>query len=128
MPDTTTNSFLVRMIQIGSGTNSAFYVMCIGALSPGVNGPDDKSDHSPPSSAGVMNEWSYTSILSCGFTACIGTTCPLSIPLTNEYFNVWPILWERPSCRFPSQLRLGIRAMDCCGLYYNVKLQNRPRA
>jgi hypothetical protein len=33
-----------------------------GALSMGVKWPEREADHSPPSSAEVRNEWSYTSI------------------------------------------------------------------
>jgi hypothetical protein len=32
-----------------------------GGSSPGVNSPEREVDHSPPSSAEVMNAWSYTS-------------------------------------------------------------------
>jgi hypothetical protein len=37
-------------------------IQCVsGALSLGVKQPGREADHSPPSSAEVMNAWSYTS-------------------------------------------------------------------
>jgi len=35
--------------------------MAIGVYSPGVKQPGCKVNHSPPSSVGVLNEWSYVS-------------------------------------------------------------------
>lgn len=61
MPGRATNFSLVPKIQIGSAAHPALYTMCIGVLSPEVKGQGDKPDHSRPSSAGVKNEWNYTS-------------------------------------------------------------------
>jgi len=41
-----------------------------GVLSSGVKEPRRETDHSPPSSAEVMNAWSYTSTSPYIFMAC----------------------------------------------------------
>jgi hypothetical protein len=43
-------------------------------------------DHSPPSSAEVRNEWSYTSTPPYIFMACIGTTFLLRLYVITLYF------------------------------------------
>ena len=50
-----------KTVQTRSGAHPAFYSVATGALSPGVKRPGRKVDYSPPSSAEVKNEWSYTS-------------------------------------------------------------------
>jgi hypothetical protein len=47
---------------INADTTSPFYLLYIyGNLSSGVKPPGREADLSPPSSAEVKNEWSYTS-------------------------------------------------------------------
>ena len=53
-----------------------------GALLPGVKRPEHEADHSP-SSAKVMNAWSYTSILLCAFKA----ECSLMQGTTSLFFT-----------------------------------------
>jgi hypothetical protein len=50
------NFSLHHRVQNGSGAQ-----WLPGALSLGINVPGREADHSPPSSAEVKNEWSYTS-------------------------------------------------------------------
>jgi hypothetical protein len=52
-----------------------------GALPSGWKWPGPQADHWPPSSDDVKNEWSYSSIASCAFMACTGTTLPLCLSL-----------------------------------------------
>jgi hypothetical protein len=42
-------------------------------------------DHSPPSSAEIGNEWSYTSTSPDVFMVCTGTTLPLTISILALY-------------------------------------------
>jgi hypothetical protein len=55
------NFSLHHRVQRGSGAHPASYPMGTGTLSLGVKRPRREADHSPPSSAEVKNEWSYTS-------------------------------------------------------------------
>jgi hypothetical protein len=48
-------------VQSGSGAHPASYPMGTRGSFPGVKPPGREADHSPPSSAGVKNAWSYTS-------------------------------------------------------------------
>jgi hypothetical protein len=49
-------------IQNGSGAHPASYPMGTKGFSLGVKRPGREADHSPPSSAEVKNDWSYTFI------------------------------------------------------------------
>ena len=51
---------LLQTVQTGSGAHPASYSMGTGVLSRGAKRSGPKVD-SPPSSAAIMNEWSYTS-------------------------------------------------------------------
>jgi hypothetical protein len=53
--------FLLQNDQTGSGAHQASGSTCSGAFPPDVKRPGREADHSPPSSAEVKNEWSYTS-------------------------------------------------------------------
>jgi hypothetical protein len=53
--------FSSRKVQTGSGAHPASYSMDTGILFRGIQRPGREADHSPPSSAEVRNEWSYTS-------------------------------------------------------------------
>jgi hypothetical protein len=55
------NFSLHHCVQNGSGAHPASYPMDTGGSFPGVKRPGREADHSPPSSAEVKNEWSYTS-------------------------------------------------------------------
>jgi hypothetical protein len=56
------NFSLHHCVQNSSGTHPASYAMGTGVtLSLKLKQPGREADHSPPSSAGVKNEWSYTS-------------------------------------------------------------------
>jgi hypothetical protein len=55
------NFSLHHCLQNGSGAHPASYPMGIRSSSLGVKWPGREADHSPPSSAEVKNEWSYTS-------------------------------------------------------------------
>jgi hypothetical protein len=54
------NSSLHHRVQNGSGAHPAIQWVP-GALSLGIKRPGREADHSPPSSTGVKNAWSYTS-------------------------------------------------------------------
>jgi hypothetical protein len=49
-------------VQNGSGSHAASYPIGTRGSFPGVRRPGREADHSPPSSAGVNNAWSYTTI------------------------------------------------------------------
>jgi hypothetical protein len=51
----------VTIDQTGSGAHPASFAMVTGISFPGAKRPRRDADHSPPSSAVVTNEWSYTS-------------------------------------------------------------------
>jgi hypothetical protein len=48
-------------VQTGSDAHPASYPMGTGVFSPGIKRPGHEADHSPPSSAEIKNEWSYSS-------------------------------------------------------------------
>jgi hypothetical protein len=50
-------------VQTGSAAHPASYPMGIGGSFPEVKQTGREADHSPPSSAEVKKEWSYTSTL-----------------------------------------------------------------
>jgi hypothetical protein len=52
---------LLQVVQTSPGAHPASYPMIPGALSPGVERPGHKADHSPPASAEVKKMWLYTS-------------------------------------------------------------------
>jgi len=52
-------------------------------LSPAVQRPVRKIDHSPPSSAEVKNEWSYTSVPLYAYIAETGKTSTLTLRSPN---------------------------------------------
>jgi hypothetical protein len=60
-PAGTGNFSLHHRVQNGSGPTQPPIQWVPGALSLGVKWPGREVDHSPPSSAEVKNEWSYTS-------------------------------------------------------------------
>jgi hypothetical protein len=53
------------------GAHSASYSMGTGSITPGVNRPELKADHSPPSSSEVKNKWSYTSTPPVGLNGVV---------------------------------------------------------
>jgi len=55
------NFSLRHRVQTASGAHTASYPMDTGFSFPAIKWRGRKSDHSPPSNAEVMNEWSYTS-------------------------------------------------------------------
>jgi hypothetical protein len=55
------NFSLHHRVKTGSGTHPASYSIGTRVSFPGVRRPGRESDHSPPSSAEVRNEWNYTS-------------------------------------------------------------------
>jgi hypothetical protein len=59
---------LLHSVQPGSGAHPASYPMGTGGSFSWVKRSDREADRSPPSSAEVVNTWSYTSILTyeCG--------------------------------------------------------------
>jgi hypothetical protein len=58
-----------------------------GTLSPGVKQMGCEAHRSPPSSAKVKNEWSYTSTPPYAFMACTGATLPFTfIFVLHNYF------------------------------------------
>ena len=74
------------------GFNSAFKGL-MGTWVPcwGVQKPGREFDHSPPSTAKVKNEWSYTFTPPYTFMGCTGKNLPItSVSLcvgTNENYN-----------------------------------------
>jgi hypothetical protein len=56
-----TNLSLFHIVQTGSGAHLAFNSMGTGVIYCGVRRLGRDVDHSPPSSADAMNEWSFTS-------------------------------------------------------------------
>jgi len=63
------DSSLRHLVQTGFGTHSSSYTMGGGDTFSRVNRPDREADHSPLSSAGIKNAWSYTSTPSYVFMA-----------------------------------------------------------
>jgi hypothetical protein len=55
------NLSLHHHVQNGSGAHTASYLMGTRGSFSGVKRPGREADYSPPSSAEVKNEWSYTS-------------------------------------------------------------------
>jgi len=64
------NSSLCHRLQTDSEVHSASYLMGTGVLTPGVKRPGREADHSPPSTAEVKPEWSYTSTPQYIFMSC----------------------------------------------------------
>jgi hypothetical protein len=55
------NFSLRHRVHTGFGTHTAYYLMGTGNSFPGGKAAGREADHSPPSSAKVKNECSYTS-------------------------------------------------------------------
>ena len=55
-------------VQTGPGAHLAFFKMGTGSFAGGKVRPGRAADHSPPSSAAVMEEYSYTSTHPLGYT------------------------------------------------------------
>jgi hypothetical protein len=71
----------IAHVQTGSGAHPASCTMGTGSFR-GVKRPGRGSDHSPPPSAEVENEWSYTSTSPLGPSGpVIGWPLPLPYPL-----------------------------------------------
>jgi hypothetical protein len=56
------NFYVLHVVQIGSGAQSASYPMGTGSSSPGIKQSGREADHSPPTSAEVKKMWIYISI------------------------------------------------------------------
>jgi hypothetical protein len=70
------NFSLHHRVQNGSGAHSASYTMGTRRSFPGVKRLVREADHSPPSSAEIKNEWSYTSTPQYVFMAwCLIKPC-----------------------------------------------------
>jgi hypothetical protein len=65
------------------------------ALSPGIKWPGNEADLSPPFSADVKNEWSYTSTPLYTIVVCIGTT----LTFWAEHAFVWIDEYDPKKCR-----------------------------
>jgi hypothetical protein len=63
-----------------------------GFLSLGIKWSRHEADHSPPSSAEVKNEWSYTSSPQYAFMACCSVKKSTGTTLYLLYFNVLLLL------------------------------------
>jgi hypothetical protein len=61
MPVLVRDLSLLQNVQTVSGAHRVSYSMSTGVLSPGAKRPGREVNHSPPSSAEVKNEWSYSS-------------------------------------------------------------------
>jgi len=73
--------------ETGSGAHPASYPMGTGVFIPGIKRPGREDDHSPPSSAEVKNEGSYTS--SCRGAYLSTGTSPLHLSaIMTKYYEV----------------------------------------
>jgi hypothetical protein len=72
--------FFFKMRKAARGPTKPSVESVMGDVSPGVKQPWCRGDFSPPSSGGVKNEWSYTSVVLFN-SSCTGT---ISLHLTHE--------------------------------------------
>jgi hypothetical protein len=79
--------FLIsEMSRPALGMNKLSYSMGKRAVFPGVQWPGRDVDHSPPFSAGVKHEWSFTLPHLYAFMAPIGTTSPVPDIINGSFF------------------------------------------
>ena len=71
-------TFLLHIVQTGSGTRAASYKIDTGRFYPGNKTAGHEVDREPPSRAEVKNYWSYTLSPTHDFVAGTGTL-PLQV-------------------------------------------------
>jgi hypothetical protein len=76
-------------VQTGSGAHLASYPMNTRGSFPGVKRPGRETDHSPPSSAEVKNEWSHISTSQYAFMAWLSVKTQVQLYL-HIYLNLCP--------------------------------------
>ena len=79
--------------------------------------PGRAADHSPPSSAAVMEEYSYTSTHPLGHTGIIFHLYIYIHTHTHKIVNLHLILQSVSDLRFPLRCKCDMR---CCGMLRSV--------